>query len=61
MDAITATAVNQLGQEMTRRRLIRKAAYTAPAVFTIAAALPVAVGASGHTTGKGKAKGNDRD
>ena len=41
-------------QEVSRRRFIRKAAYTAPVVFAIAAAPNVALGKSGN---KGKAKG----
>ncbi len=41
-------ALTQLGKtEVSRRSVLRKAAYTAPAVFAIAAAPKVALGKSG--------------
>lgn len=51
-------------EDMTRRRLLKKAAYTAPAVFAIAAAPRTALGYSGprgrnnHGRGHGKPNKN---
>lgn len=45
MEPIPAFQSNH--EELTRRRLIRKAAYTAPVVVVIAAAPHTALGASG--------------
>ena len=47
MDASRGAMPDELGRGRTRRRLIRKAAYTAPVVFVIAAAPQVALGKSG--------------
>ncbi len=46
MEETTYTQTDQQGQ--SRRSLIRKAAYSAPVVFAIAAAPKVALGASGN-------------
>jgi hypothetical protein len=47
MDAIQQARSDEPGRGRTRRRLIRKAAYSAPVVFAIAAAPQVALGKSG--------------
>jgi len=60
MDAIETTTANQLGQEMSRRRLVRKAAYTAPVVFAIAAAPQVALGTTVTTNPGGQTGGVDK-
>jgi len=57
MEETTYTQTDQQGQ--SRRSLIRKAAYSAPVVFAIAAAPKVALGASGNAKPPKKRQGNN--
>ncbi len=50
---------HQVKPSHTRRDVIRKAAYTAPVVFAIAAAPNVALGASGNSGKGNNRKGNN--